>query len=469
MGRGKELAKNTGIIAIGRISTRFISFFLLPLYTSVLSTSEYGIVDFFNTIVRLLLPVVTLMVGQGAFRYLVESKDEKEKTNIVSSATLLIMMLLTISGVLFYGVTIVWNNEYEKYLFWVLVSAAISDFLLQLARGFRKLSLYAVGGVVSSIIQISLNVVFLTVLKMGPIGMFLATIIGNFSCFLVLSIKLQVYKYIKLSCWNKYTLKDMLRYSVPLIPNQLSIWLLNSSDRFIVNLFLTASANGILAVSHKFPEVLSTFFNIFQISWHEMGTVHYNDPDRDQYYTETFHQVFRVLSSLCILLIAFLPLVFEWMIDVEYRDAYYTIPIYVFATMFNMMVGFLGAIYVAIKKTSEIAKTTIFVGIINVVLHILLIEFIGLYAAAISTLVSYFVVMVYRIIDTRKYISIRYDKKVIGFIFSMMVLVSVGYYIDILLVRLSVIILALLFVGFFNKKIFLQILGEVKRRIRKQK
>lgn len=467
MGRGKELAKNAGIIAVGKISTRLISFFLLPLYTAVLSKEEYGIVDVFNTYVRLLLPIVSLMVGQGAFRYLLVSKEDNDRKRIITTSTLFIILLLMCSGLVYWGISLVWANEYEAYLWWVLVSAVISDYVLQLARGFRQLKLYAVGGLVSSSVQIVLNVVFLTVLKMGPVGMFWATIVGNLTGFLLLFLKLKIYEYISVKAWNKDILKNVLQYSVPLVPNQLSVWILNSSDRFIVNIFMDVAANGILGVSHKFPEIMTTIFNIFQLSWHESGVVHYDDPDRDEYYTETFHQVFRLFSAASILLIAVLPLIFNLLIDAKYAEAYYTIPIYVMATMFNMVLGFLGAVYAACKKTREISKTTIIAGIINVIVHVLLIKYIGLYAAAVSTWVSYFVVMVYRMIDTKKYVVIQYNKMLLGIIFLMQLLISVLYYVDSLPIHIVGTVLAVIFAVLLNKTVIGQILGEVKKKIRK--
>lgn len=467
MGRGKELAKNTGIIAVGKISTRLISFFLLPLYTAVLSKEEYGVVDVFNTYVRLLLPVVSLMVGQGAFRYLLVSKEENDKKRIVSSSTFFVIILLALSGVIYWGISFVWTSEYEVYLWWVLVSAVASDYVLQLARGFRQLKMYAIGGLVSSSVQIVLNVVLLTIFKLGPAGMFLATIMGNSTGFLLLFFKLKIYKHISLKAWNKKILKNVLQYSVPLVPNQLSIWILNSSDRFIVNLFLDVAANGILGVSHKFPEMLTAVFNIFQLSWHEMGVVHYEDQDRDEYFTETFHQVFCLFASGSILLIAVLPIIFEYLIDAKYAEAYYTIPIYVMATMFNMIVGFLGTIYIAIKKTHEISKTTIIAGVINVIVHVLLIKYIGLYAAAVSTWVSYFVVMIYRMNDTKKYVAIKYNKILISVIFLIQLLISVLYYVDSLPIHIFGIVFAIVFAVLLNGKMIGQLFGEVKRKLRK--
>ena len=59
MGKKRELVKNTAIITVGKLCTQFLSFFLLPVYTAVLSTSEYGTFD--------LLMVYQQLIGYVAF------------------------------------------------------------------------------------------------------------------------------------------------------------------------------------------------------------------------------------------------------------------------------------------------------------------------------------------------------------------------------------------------------------------
>ena len=103
MNREKSLFKNTIIITIGKICTQLITFFLLPLYTGVLSTSEYGIVDFLNTIVSLCLPIVTLQIEQATFRELIEVREDKEKEKfIISSSIITVMFQCAIFLILFF-------------------------------------------------------------------------------------------------------------------------------------------------------------------------------------------------------------------------------------------------------------------------------------------------------------------------------------------------------------------------------
>lgn len=467
MSRGKKLAENTIVITIGKLSTQFISFLLLPLYTTLLSTEEYGTVDLFITYVQLLLPIVTLLIEQGAFRYLIDYQDdEEEKRKIISSSGMLIMIQCVLYSLLLICVAQFIKNDYKYYILAILITSSFSSWGLQIARGFRKLKLYAVGSFITVITTIVFNVLFIAVLRMGAIGMLKATFIGNLVCAVFIALYLRLDRYFSIKSISKKTLCDMIRYSVPLIPNQLSLWIINSSDRTIVTFFLGAAANGVLAISHKFPTIYQAIFGMFQLSWHEMGSVHFNDSDRDEFFTDTFNEVYKFFSSMCIGLIAVLPFVFPMLINEAYSKAYYTIPLYLFAVLCNIVVGLLGVVYVALKKTAEIAKSTIYSGIINIVVHVFLIQWCGLFAAAISTLVGYFCIMVYRMVDTKKYINIRYNYKYFTASILVAVALLVPYYVDLLIIRVIGLIFACIYAFAVNRKMLFSLKEGVLAKVK---
>lgn len=430
MSRIKDLAKNTLIITIGRISTQFITFLLLPLYTALLTTEEYGTVDLITTLVQLFIPIVSLMIDQGVFRYLLSSENENTKKEVISNAFFLLLGLNFVFIIIYLLLLPLITVKYKIWILLILVITAFSNLFLQISRGLKKTFDYALGSSICSLITITLNVLCIAFIKMSAVGMLLATFIGNVVCCIYLFFKLEINKYLSLSSVNKKTLLNELKYSIPLIPNQLSLWVMNSSDRLIVSFILGTAANGILAVSHKFPAIFMTFFNIFQLAWHETGTVHFFDKDRDDFFSKTIEEIMLLFSTLCMCIIIVLPIVFNLFVNSSYNEAYYNIPIYLIASLLNVMVGLLGVVYVATKKTFEIAKTTIIAALINIIVNIILIKYIGLYAASISTFMGYFITMIYRIIDTKKYLNIKYSlykyvKIIVGILFS-----TIIYYIN---------------------------------------
>lgn len=430
MSRSRELTKNTLIITIGRISTQFVSFLLLPLYTTLLSTSEYGTVDLITTLVQLLIPIMSVMIDQGVFRFLLNCSTSHEKRETISSAIFLLIITSVSSIVAYLIINAFVEQPYMIWLLLILIATAFNNLFLQIARGLKHTPDYALGSFICSSSTIVLNVLCIAFLQMGATGMLVATFIGNIICCIFLFFKLRIGLYVSLLSVKKTLLIDELKYSIPLVPNQLSVWVLNSSDRILVTLILGASANGILAISHKFPTVYMTLFSVFLLAWHETGAVHFFDEDRDDFFTDMINKIMSIFSVICMAIIVALPIVFNLFINSAYNEAYNNIPIYLVAALFNVLIGLLGVVYVATKKTGEIAKTTLFAAIINIVVNILLIRHIGLYAASISTFIGYLLTMVYRIIDTRKYLQIKYDIKRYVVLGSMLLCSCVIYYLN---------------------------------------
>ena len=409
MSRAKELTKNTLIITVGRISTQFVTFLLLPLYTALLSTEEYGTVDLITTLVQLLIPIVSIMIDQGVFRYLLNCETEEQRSKAISSAFAVLLGTSAATIVLYFIIGVFISASYKIWLLLILLVTAFSHLFLQIARGLKHTGDYAIGSFFCSASTILLNVICIAFLRMGAVGMLIATFSGNLLCCILLFFKLRIYNYIRINLFDKTLAKEELKYSAPLVPNQLSLWVMNSSDRLIVSFILGTAANGILAVSHKFPTIYMTFFNVFQLAWHETGAVHYFDEDRDEFFTEMIERLVSIFSTLCMCVLVVLPLVFDLFVKGAFASAYYNVPIYLIAFLFNVVIGVLGVVYVATKKTTEIAKTTMISAAINIIVHLALIKLIGLYAASISTFAGYLITLIYRIIDTKKYLNIKYN------------------------------------------------------------
>ena len=143
------------------------------------------------------------------------------------------------------------------------------------------------------------------------------------------------------------------------------------------------------------------------MSWQESASLHIDDEDRDEFFTEMINNIFMIFATVSLLIIAFLPFVFNILIGEKYLSSYNYVPILLYANSWNVLIGLIGGIYVAKKRTKEIASTTIVSAIINIVINLVLIKFIGLYAACISTLLSYMIMSIYRYIDCRKYVKLR--------------------------------------------------------------
>lgn len=468
MDRNKELVKNTVIITIGKICTQFISFFLLPLYTAYLETGDLGTVDLLNTYISLLVPIVTLQLENAVFRFLIDARDdEEEKTRIITGVFKYIIIHIIIYSIIYLAIVNYINVSYKYFLLSNVIVCILSSIMLQIARGLGDNKTYSEGSVISGALAVILNVFLIAILKFGAYGILVSNLIANIVCFLFILIKLKVYKYIKLKKdKSKKIIKEMYKYSMPMIPNSISWWIVNASDRTIISSFISVSANGIYSVANKFSGIYITIYNLFNLSWTESASMHINDDDRDEFFSNTINNMFKFFSSICIGIIACLPLIFSQLVKGDYIEAYLYIPILMVATLFNVVVGLYSVIYIAKKETKEVAKTSVMAAIINIVINLLLVKKIGLYAASLSTAIAYFVMMIFRYFDVKKYMNIKIKMSIIIGTVAMLIVTIVSYYIKNTILSYLVLFVTTIYAITVNKDFIMEFIKVINKKLK---
>lgn len=210
-----------------------------------------------------------------------------------------------------------------------------------------------------------------------------------------------------------------------MVPNSLSLWVMNLSDRLMVSRFMGSEANADYAVANKIPNLYSTMEGTFVLAWQENASLANKDNDSNIYYSKIFDIIFELLILLIAGVMAVCPLIYSLLVKGNYSSAYIQIPILFLAMFFSSISSFLGGIYVAEKKTKRVAITSFIAAIINIVIDLLFIKQIGLFAASLSTLFSYLFLAVFRMVDVNTINKMSYDikKEIIGI--SMLILMCV--------------------------------------------
>lgn len=468
MKREKSLIKNTFIITIGKICTQLITFFLLPLYTGILSTEEYGIVELLNTLVALLLPIITFQVEKALFRELIEVREAEHDKSVIISNSVFSVAIQCLSYLLFFFIISNYiNNKYKYFLATNVIASIFSSLFLQMARGLGKNKEYAIGSFISALTTIIFNVLFLVVIKMGATGMLLGTLLGQLSCTIYSFFSLNLYKYINYRVVDKCVIKRLWAYSIPLIPSAISWWIFNASDRIIVSSILGLSSNGLLSASSKFSAVYITLYNIFDMSWTESVALHINDKDIEKYFNKVFNIMLKLMFSMAIGIIACMPFVYPILINKKFSAGFGLVPILVIASFLNAVVGLISVIYVAKKDTKTIANTSIFAAVCNIVTHLCLIKYIGLYAAAISTIVSFVVMTIYRLYNlNKKYFRIVIPKSTVVSALLIIIGLLTSYYIHNIYINIISLIIVIIYCWIINKKSFEFILDMLMNKVK---
>ena len=421
MNKKTELAKNTLIILLGKFCTQFLSFFLLPLYTKYLTTSEYGIYDLINTYLILLVPVISLELSDALFRFLIDAREnEKKERKIISSILCGIIVIIVIVSLLAIFAGIFIKIEYLYFIIFDVIAMTFSSFALQSARGLGNNREYACGSIVTAFLTITISGLFLIFTQLKIEGILISIGISNLACYLYIYLRLKLYKLIKIKEYDKMQLKSALKYALPLIPNSISWWIINVSDRTMITAMIGSSANGIYSVANKFSSAFVSLYSVFNLSWSESASLYINDADKDKFFNETINEMLKLFSCIGLGIIGFMPFVFNIFVDANYNEAYNYIPLLILGSMLNIYVGLISAIYVAKKKSKEIAKTSTFAALINIFINLFILKVLGIYGACLSTVIAFLAMFIYRYIDLQKYIKLKLNIKfVISFIIIM--------------------------------------------------
>lgn len=450
--RAEALVKNTLILTIGKISTQAISFFLLPLYTAYLTKQDYGVVDLVATVVTLLVPILNMQIEQGIFRFMVTNRENKERLQqIVSTSFTFIIAQILLVTVVFTVVNIFVHSEYKWFLYANLVINMLVFLLMQVMRGLGDNVGYALAALISSVVNIGVNLMLILVFNLGAKAMLTASVVGGIAVVFFTLFRVKFWQYFDIKHFNKPTFKELLSYSVPLIPNELSWWAIRTSDRFIISAFLGYAANGIVAVANKIPSVFVMFYNIFGIAWTESVVLHLKSTDGGEFFSNMTNRSFRIFSCGALMIIGVVPFIFGWLINEKFAEAYYLIPLYIIGCIFNVVIGLVSTVYIVYKKTKVIAKTSIIAAVICVLLSMTLVKYIGIYASPVANIIGFGVMMIYRCIDLRKYVQMRWNMGYMLWLSVFSLLVIVTYYMENRMLSIVALLATVLFTLIANK------------------
>lgn len=468
-----NLFQNTLIYTIGNLLSKIIGFLMLPVYTNYLTTSQFGRFDLLITAVTLMLPIVTLQISDAAYRYLVDEEDEREKEKVITNAFfgLLINVVVGFSVVMLililtYQIT---YTKLELICFFLLAfSNLLFVFLQQVIRGLKSNKEFALSGIINALLLALLSILFLVFMDLEYIGLLIANILAYFMAVAYILFKINIFKYVKFKLFNARLYKILILYSIPLIPNLISWWAINFSDRMLISYYLGVDQNGIYAIANRFSTILFFMTTVFNLAWQESAILSFKDSNKDKYYTLVFSKYLRFLFTTILILISGIGIAVPIILNESYQEAQYIVPFLFYGVVFSAFSSFYGTGFQSSKNTNEAVVSSLAAGIINIGLNILLLPRIGVLAAGISTLIAFFIMWLIRVYQTKKYFNIKINIKdfisliLINILFVLVFFVTHYIYIKLFLFALSFAIFAA-----FNRDMISQIikkLGSLKRR-----
>ncbi|WP_042721092.1 lipopolysaccharide biosynthesis protein [Flavobacterium sp. B17] len=449
------LIKSTLVYTIGNFGSKILSFLLIPIYSYYLSRKELGEYDLVLTSVNLLVPFVSLQMNEAIYRWFLDKENNKENyiDNIFKQCSILLLTSFIGFEILLYLAGLLYDIPYQKELSLLIISSCLLPFFQQILRGWALTRYYSFIGVINSLLIFSFSLLFLltNIFNDKVQGIFYALFASNFIVIILMLFKVNFLFKRYISIKINYPLqKQILFYSLPLILNSISWWVINASDRYIILKFLTIEDNGIYAVSARLPAILTIFNTVFMLAWQDMA-ISANDPN-NPFFSKLFNKYISINIGLSTVLIAATPLITEILFDIKFYDSWKYATLMYIGSCFSSISGFLGAIYLKSKSTKGIFITSMIAALVNVFISVFFIKYIGLYAPALGTFISFFVMFMIRYRQTAGILKL--DINVKSFIVQLLLAVSIIillYVNSSHLISISLTVVSLFLFGYFNK------------------
>lgn len=390
----KSLLKNLGILTVSNFASKILIFLLVPLYTSVLSTTEYGTYDLIVSTVSLVVPLLSLNIIDAVMRYMMEKKCDKVKVAMIGmkyvlfSIAIVALILILISKV---GVCKEIKGL-EIYIFFYYLFYIFNQYFIQLSKGVEKVKEMGIAGAISTVTMIITNVLFLLHFKWGLPGFFCANILSLAVPVIYFFVKLEYWTLFKPIKTDKKLTKEMLAYCTPLIASVVGWWVNSGSDKYVVTFLCGVAVNGVLSVAYKIPSILNTIQGIFIQAWQISAVKEYGEENTAGFYGNTFILTNVLMCAACSWLIILTKPLAHLLYARDFYSAWNFVPFLLISSVLNCASGFLGSILSAKKDSRSMALSAVYGAGINLILNITFVYFVGAQGVTIATVIASFVI-----------------------------------------------------------------------------
>ncbi len=427
MGRYRYLANNMILFSVSNFVSKILVFLLVPFYTNVLSTSDYGTADVMQTTLLLLVPALTVNMGEAALRFGIDNADKRGLIFRIGMKYTLRASLV----VLLAGTAAVFFMPPVLVILFILLffTNSVYEFLILFLQGCELVRIVVIGSVFSTLVLICSNLVFLLVVKLGLFGYLISQMLAfSAASGIMLGLCAKFHGEV-LSADRSGTFsgsdplserkgleKELLSYGKPMILYSTGAFINNAADRYFVSIMCGLSVNGLYGVAYKIPSVLTVFQRIFAQAWQMSASKSLTQEEKDGSLKEDFYSdMYRLYFTFMVLGCAFLILMVRplaaFMFRKEFFEAWRFVPPLLISVVFGAMTGFLGSICLAFKDSGAMGIATGIGALVNVLLNILLIPSFSAMGAAAATAVSYFIMFIGAFYFVSRHVKLYTDHK----------------------------------------------------------
>lgn len=409
-----QFIKGSAVLILSNFVLKGINFLLLPLYTKYLSPAELGISDTITSLTSIVFPLMVMGLDSAFSAFFFDQADKAYRKAVFKTiwCTLFFASLLPIFISFFspyFSELLFSTKRYTLIVGISLVSVSFNLWYLPFALLIRmenRMTLFAVINVVASLSMISLNIIFVSIFKLGVNSLIFSTAIVQL---------LQVVLYFKLgriklsSCqFDQFLLKKMLKFSLPLVPTALASWILTLSNRYILLYYCGEAQVGIYGIADRFGTIINLFANGIYMAYTTYAYDKKNDEDAKEQYARIFNGFSVAILSICFFVSLFGKEIIAIMADSNYKTSYLMLAPILYGQLLygiNTIVGYA----MGFEKKSYYNFISTFIGAcVNLFLCWLLIPSFGAVGAAYSVCSGFLVMAILTYIFAQRLYYVDY-------------------------------------------------------------
>lgn len=427
-----KFIKRMGVVGIANILISLSGLIFIPIITKSFSTADYGVWAQVNTFVSLVPNFVNLGLPYTMVRFLAAEKDKTVIKQSFYSMMLLVLASTLIMSVVFF----LFSNQIAGALFdgsmqimyiVIIMSffACLDLMLLSYFRTFQQIVLYST----FLVLQTYIGVVFSIVLTWmhQPIDV---VVLGRFFGFFFVFVAMAILIVRELGFATKLkSLKEELKFAIPTVPNNISSWVVDSSDKFVIGIFLGSAAVGCYSPGYALGNIILMFLTPFAVLLPAVLPEYYEKGDMatvDTFltYSMKYYLLITIPAALGLSLLS-KPLLYILTTTVIADSGFMITPLVALGAIFMGIYGIVNNIIILEKRTTILAHIWIAVAVLNIVLNIFAVPYIGIYGAGLATLICYFFAFAVTLFYCRKYARLPFDYKSIAKILIASVIMGV--------------------------------------------
>ena len=436
----KLFAQRVGLVGVTNFIVSSRGLILIPILTKTLGADAYGIWAIIMVTISLLSPLALLGLTSAMIRFLAAEKDKnKIQEGFYSVLFVIFFAGLVLSLGIFllsdtFAVTILKDISVApliKIASVVILLQTLDLVLLEYFRTFGRMKKYSALTLLQTFAEVGLVAYFV----LSGLGLFGAVVSLLISRGIVLLIGASfIFKEIGFRLPKFYGLRDYLTLGLPLVPTGLLGWITSSSDRYLIGFFLSSQMVGIYSAAYNIGSIIGFFGAPFQIILFPMISKLYGSGKNQEMktylsYSLKYFLLFAIPSIFGLTVLSGQILLI--MTSPEFvAQGSLVLPIVAIGTLFFSLYGCIFVfILIVEKRTKLIFALVLFSAAMNLILNTIFIPVYGIVAAAITTLIAYFILFSLTIHFSRKYIQFEMHYDFIGkSILASLVMAAVLYW-----------------------------------------